>query len=149
MNETRINRVLGLLCGPELSWKIAASCEESAALAFKKSAVFFLESLSSLVFLVGHRANFDSSDFPGKPSYVPTWKSYTTDQRGHYLSPSSLTTEDKFNAADASSAEYRFSDDKSILYVKGAIIGVRLGIATLAPFVGDSTIQQKSRRPKI
>ena len=129
----RFYGILGLLGDPMAIGDVPVDYEQSAAAGFHIVAVFLLESRQSLDFLMGDVANFDSSKYPGKPSWVPTWKSYSTYIRGHYNPPDIWLHGEEKEPPNATSADYRLSKDHHILYVKGVVIGTLVGAGTPPP----------------
>ncbi|KAJ2980232.1 hypothetical protein NQ176_g2764 [Zarea fungicola] len=132
----RLNGMLGMLGDPKLLKGVSLGYRSSAATVFQSIAVFMLESLQSLDFLIGDRTNFDAANYPGKPSWVPTWKSYSAFTRGIFLAPSIFDIYAGVGDGRGSSpcAEYCLSDDQNILYLRGCIIGTPVGMGTPPPY---------------
>ncbi|KAJ6438485.1 heterokaryon incompatibility protein (HET) domain-containing protein [Purpureocillium lavendulum] len=136
----RLYGILGIICAPESSAPTPIDYEKDAAAVFKELAVFLIESRNSLDILFGDRATFDSSGYPGKPSWVPTWKSYTTFTRGFYPPPPIWTEGEPlegFEPKQPRAADYRFSDDQQVLFVKGCAVGDVIGIGTPPSYYPD------------
>ncbi|KAJ2983498.1 hypothetical protein NQ176_g657 [Zarea fungicola] len=132
----RLNGILGMLGNPKLLKGVSLGYQDSPATVFKSIAVFVLETIQSLEFLIGDRRNFDVANYHGKPSWVPTWKSYSAFTRGVFLAPkiykmpAGVGEDHKVSPA----AEYRLSNDQNILYLKGRIIGTLVGMGTPPPY---------------
>jgi hypothetical protein len=129
----RLYGILGMVGHPELSMQIPIDYQKSASIVFRDLAVFLVNSRKSLDFLVGDRASFNSSNYPGKPSWVPTWKSFSTYTRGIYVLPYIWTRGEEEEPRSSPLAHYRLSEDHNILYVKGSIIGGIVGLGTPPP----------------
>lgn len=130
----RLYGILGMICAPDVVVSLPMEYEKSATAIFKELAVFMIESRKSLDILFGDRVNFDSSEYPGKPSWVPTWKAYSTVTRGFFMPPHIWKEGEAQEPRQPALADFRFNEDHSILYVKGSIVGGLSGIGTPPPY---------------
>ncbi|KAI9148902.1 heterokaryon incompatibility protein (HET) domain-containing protein [Paramyrothecium foliicola] len=141
----RLYGILGMVGHPELSKQIPVDYQKSAAMVFRDLAVFLIESRKSLDFLVGDRASFDASGYPGKPSWAPTWKAYSTYTRRIYTFPSAWTRGEEEEPRSGALADYRLSEDHNVLYVKGVVLGRLIGIGTPPPYHPNDNPTASSR----
>lgn len=136
----RIYGILGMVGDPEVTRHVTVDYQASAATVFRDFAVFVMGARRSLDILTGDRASFSASEYPGKPSWVPTWSSYTTYTRRLYPLPYIWTAGSQQNAIrEQPRADYRLSEDRNILYAKGAIIGTVVTIGTPPPYYPDTS----------
>jgi hypothetical protein len=135
----RIYGILGMVGNPEVTIYTTVDYQKSAATVFRDFAVFVIEARRSLDILTGDRASFSASEYPGKPSWVPTWSSYTTYTRYLYPLPYIWTAGSQDPLREQPVADYRLSEDRNTLYAKGAVIGTMVAIGTPPPYYPDTS----------
>lgn len=141
----RFYGIIGMVGDSELSMDIPVDYQKSAGAVFRDLAVFLIEARGSLDILTGDRVSFDPSEYPGKPSWVPTWSSYTTYTRKLYPLPHLWTAGPEAEPPKQPRADYRLSEDRNILYVKGALVGTMVTMGTPPPYYPDLSRTDASR----
>ena len=135
----RFYGIIGMAGDSELWMDIPVDYEKSAGTVFRDLAVYLIEARGSLDILTGDRVSFDPSEYPGKPSWVPTWSSYTTYTRSLYPLPSLWTVGPDAEPPKQPYSDYWLSEDRNTLYVKGVIIGTMVAIGTPPPYYPDTS----------
>ena len=142
----RFYGIIGMVGDSELSTHIPVDYQNGAGTVFKDLAVFLIEARKSLDVLRGGRVSFDPSEYPGMPSWVPTWGSYTAYTRNLYPIPYLWTAGPETKPPKRFHADHWLSDDRNILYVKGAVVGTMVAIGTPPPYYPDTSRTEIFRR---
>ncbi|RYP69863.1 hypothetical protein DL769_005156 [Monosporascus sp. CRB-8-3] len=121
----RLFAILGLVPGAFdalAATGLSVEYRRSAADIFRDLAVFLITQRRSLDILAAYGVDWIESttgSFTGKPSWVPTW-----DKHPHCtLTPILLSRMDEDAYGDAPLAEFRFSEDKRTLFIRGVVLG--------------------------